>query len=186
MRTALLALAALAALACSSTGGGEERAAVAEPAPTVPAMQLVGNDGETHTLADLLDDGPVYLYFIKKDCPTNDKALPWYEKVFEGHDRPAAFVGVINGDRGVYDAWNERYDAQYLVLLDPDKEWIGHFKAERSPWVVEVLESGDVGRVWKGYSASAIAELDAALAKTEGVLPLELDVSSLPEKNQFG
>jgi peroxiredoxin len=182
VRNALLAVAALAAVACTSTGS----AAVGEADSDASALQLVGNDGKTHTLAELIEDGPVYLYFIKKDCPTNDQALPWYERVYEGLKRPKAFVGVINGDRAIYDAWNERYDAQYLVLLDPDKAWIHHFEAERSPWVVEVLEDGEVGRFWKGYSASAIAELDEALAKTEGVLPSGIDVSSLPERNQFG
>ena len=186
MRNALLAVAALAAVACTSTGATEERAAVAEAAPAVPVMQLAGSDGKTHTLNELVANGPVYLYFIKKDCPVNDKALPWYAKLYDGLKQPKAFVGVIHGDKALYDSWKEQYPAPYLVLFDTDKTWINHFKAERSPWVVEVLKDGSTGKFWKGYSASAMAELDAALAKSEGVLSSGLDYSSLPEKNQYG
>ena len=43
------------------------------------------------------------------------------------------------------------------------------------PSGIEVREDGESGRVWKGYSASSIAELDSALAKTEGVDELTED-----------
>lgn len=185
MRLPLLAAALLLA-ACASTSGGERRAAVGADASSVPALTLAGSGGTSRALADLHRDGPLYLYFIKDKCPVNHHALPYYARLYEALGEPKAFVGVIHGDADLYAAWQAQYQAPYPVLLDPDKAWIRHFEAERSPWVVEVLRDGSVGRVWRGYGVDAIAELNEALADTRGVEPAEIDTAGLPELGKFG
>lgn len=143
-----------------------------------PAFSGVLTDGKPTSLKGLLAKGAVYLYFIKKDCPVNGHAEKYFNRVFEASGGHANLVGVINANDEQFQRWQNRFQAPFPVILDQEMKIIGAYRAQRSPWVIEVGKDGKVSRVWDGYSATSLAELQTAVgakgANLEGA-PADLE-----------
>jgi peroxiredoxin len=162
------------------------------PAPTTPsgpaayAFTAQGSDGATHTLASLTKDGPVLLYFIKHDCPINNRAIKYYNRIGAAYPGTARVVGVINGDKALYEKWAATGQPTYPVLFDPEQDITDGFRVKKSPWVVMVNMDGTVGREWNGYSVGQLGEINTATAGAAGVPAATVDLGGAPEKPTAG
>ena len=114
-----------------------------------PAIEAKLSDGKDIKLADLTKDGPVYLYFVKKDCPVNAKAIDFYNSIYKAYSDKAPIVAVFNGTADELKEYNKTHATPYRVILDRDHKIVESYKVERSPWVIEVDRSGLVGKIWK-------------------------------------
>lgn len=162
--TVLGSLVAVAAMGLAMNHGSVPRDESPMQGKLAPAFAASTAAGKSFALKTLTAKGPVFLYFIKKDCPTNARAEKYYNRIFEASGGKANIIGVINADAEQYEAWDKRFKAPFPVVLDPQKKVIGAFQAERSPWVVEVGTSGKIAKVWEGYSEPMLKELFQAMA----------------------
>jgi peroxiredoxin len=176
----VLACVAVAALAVA---GGQGLAKVGSEAPDFSAK---GTDGKTHTLNSLSQKGDVFLYFISETCPVNADAVKYYNRLSAAYKGKATFVGVINGDEKVYKAWQKTYKSPFTVLYDPDLKIIRSYKANASPWMIQVSKTGKIAKVWPGYSTPALKEINAALAKAGGTKVAKVDLKGAPADMAFG
>ena len=161
-------------------------AAQAAVGKNAPAFTAKGSDGKNYSLRSLAAKGPVFLYFIKSDCPVNADAVKYYNKLGSSYRGKATFLGVINGDASVYRTWQAQYKATYPVLLDPGKKIITGFGAQASPWVIEVGKGGKIAKVWEGYSVKDLNALNSSMAKAAKVKLVKLDTTGAPSTNRYG
>lgn len=158
----------------------------APPGTPAPDFELAASDGNTHTLRSLTANGPVFFYAIKRTCPINKQAHPFFVKLAQAYAGKATFVGVIDRDAEGYKGWQEEYEAPYTVLFDPDRKIIDGLDMKRSPWLVQVNRDGTVARSWPGYSELDLNEMAEAMAAAAGISPVEVDFAGAPERTRYG
>lgn len=180
---AALLLAGAAVLAACSTDAGPPTVTAGSPAP---AFEAAASDGKTHTLDGLVAKGPVFLYFIKADCPINANAVKYYNRLGEAYAGKATLVGVIDRDAAGFEKWKGKYRPTYPVLFDPEKRIIQEYGAAKSPWVIQVSRGKTIAAAWDGYSEGQLAELNAGLAEAAGSPPTPVDLSGAPGKPTAG
>src|SRR5437868_6067985 len=76
-----------------------KKPALFAPAPTFSAKTA---SGKAYDLATITKNGPVYLYFIKKDCPINAVAVTFYNKIYSAYGDKAPILGILNGSPDEY------------------------------------------------------------------------------------
>jgi peroxiredoxin len=143
-------------------------------------------DGKSYDLASLTKSGPVYLYFIKKDCPINAMANQFYNKIYAAYGDKAPLLGIINGNAGEYKVYNGDHKMPYPVVLDPDLKVTGSYSVERSPWVIEVTADGKIGRTWKGYDQEYLQQINKAVAEAAKVPVAKIDFTEAPTDPRYG
>ena len=144
-------------------------------------------DGKAVSLRSLTAKGPVFLYFIKADCPINAKAMPYFKRMYAAYGTAKVpLLGVIDAEGKTYQEWQDQFKAPFPILLDPAKKTIGAYGAERSPWVIEVKRDGTLGRTWAGYSQLALKELNKALALAKGRKAVAIDTTGAPARLAYG
>lgn len=165
----------------SGSGGG--------PKPGDPARSFSArtSEGRTVSLQDLLQKGPVVLYFIKADCPVNADAVAHYSRIASQYrDGRGTFLGVINGDERVYRQWQREFDAPFEVAFDPDLSIISSYGAQRSPWIVALDSDGKVALKQVGFSEKELQDLNRHVAQAFGKPPVDISFSGAPSAPRFG
>lgn len=157
-----------------------------KPGDKAPAFAASSGDGQSQNLSDILAKGPVILYFIKEDCPVNAEAVKYYNRLAAGYGAKSRLVGVINADQKGFEGWAKRFKPTFPVLLDPSLKIIKGYKASASPWAIEVGTDGKVAKVWPGYSAKELKEINGRLAKATGAAEAKVDLSGAPSSSTFG
>src|SRR5437868_5296912 len=84
-----------------------------------PAFSAKTAEGKAYDLATLTKNGPVYLYFIKNDCPINAMANRFYNQIYAAYGDKAPLLGIINGSAAEYKTYNAQHKMPYPVVLDP-------------------------------------------------------------------
>lgn len=150
-----------------------------------PAFSAAATDGKTHSLQSLTGEKDVFLYFISESCPVNAQAFKYYERLSKAYAGKARLVGVINADAAGYKAWAKQFKASFPVLYDPDLKIIRAYKANASPWMVQV-SGGKVKQVWTGYSGPYLKQMSTAMASAGAVEVAKVDFSGAPADFMFG
>jgi peroxiredoxin len=90
-----------------------------EVGKTAPEFSLAALDGKAHTLASLLQDGPVVLAFFKISCPVCQFTFPFLQRIaerFEG--KSVSVVGVSQDDVRDTRDFNREYGVKFTTLVD--------------------------------------------------------------------
>ena len=151
-----------------------------------PAFSGKGPDGKTYDLATLTKNGPVYLFFIKKDCPVTAGAMHFYTDIAKAYGDKAPILGVFSGDADEYKDYNDEHHLPFPSVLDPKLDIIASYKVRSSPWMVEVKQDGAVGRSWHGYSQSYLKQINDAVSVAAHASAAKIDFSQAPTNPAFG
>jgi hypothetical protein len=187
--SALLILAGLGALGFAALKGpasyhpvtpSMKDAAAAASGRRVTSLEAIGSDGQAHSPASESAARPLVLVFIQDGCPCSEAAEPCFRKLHDAYGARAAFLGVVDGDVGVARDWSARHGSPYAILADPDRRIIAACGAERSAYVMLVAPGGSVDALWPGYSASALREIGARIARLAGVEPVPIATEGAP------
>lgn len=96
---------------------------------TAPDFTLVDDEGETVTLASLLEDGPLILYFYPADFTMVCTAEAC--EIRDRHDAirevDARVVGISPQQQNSHARFRDRYDLPFPLLCDPGKTVIRAF-----------------------------------------------------------
>lgn len=164
-----------------AAGAGPSAPLIGTKAPNFSAK---GSDGKTHTLASVTKSGPVVLYFIQSTCPVNAEAMKYFNRVGAAY-KGARLVGVIDENAAGYKEWAKEFKPTFPVLFDPNKTIIRAYQAQASPWAIHV-KNGEIAKVWDGYSAKYLTELNASVASAAKSAPKKLDFKGAPTLPAFG
>ncbi|MDG3005179.1 peroxiredoxin family protein [Paludisphaera mucosa] len=156
----------------AAAGSMERRAA--------PAFRAVADDGETYTLRDLAEQGPLALVFIKVGCPCSVAARPFYDRLHQAYGSRVRFFGVIDGDADVAREWSRANRLSFPILCDPGLQIVREYRAENSAYFAIISKGGAIERYWPGYSVGMLNEANERLARLAGVEAMPFDATDAP------
>jgi peroxiredoxin Q/BCP len=174
---------ALGAIAAATAMMGSQ--GVWKAGDRAPDFTAIDTNGKSHTLTSLLAQGDVFLYFISDTCPINAQAVKYFNRLSAAYKGKAQIIGVINTDKKGYAAWQKTFKAPFPVLLDPKLKVIRSYKANASPWMVQVKDK-KIARVWAGYSGPYLKEINEAMATAGDAAVAKVDFGGAPADYQFG
>lgn len=172
---------AFAAVSC-----GPSSAPVAGAPATGGGLLLASVGGKQVSLEDLSRECTAFFYFIKPGCPVNTPVVKYYDRIAAAYDSSVPFVAIIKSDASKAGAWAKEQGTKFELLADAQGKAIEAMHAERSPWVVEVLPGGKIGRKWSQVSKSILEDLNRAVAAAHGVEPAQVDFEGAPETERSG
>jgi peroxiredoxin len=88
---------------------------------TAPDFSLKSIDGSEHSLAKLLQQGPVFVSFFKVSCPVCQFTFPFLERLynrFGGKD--VMFLGVSQDNAGATKEFADEYGVTFPIGLDAE------------------------------------------------------------------
>lgn len=138
------------------------------------------HDGRRLSWAEVCEDRPVLLVFIKKGCPCSVEFEPFFHRLEKNYGDSVRFRGVIDGDQEAARAYAEANKVPYPVLADADRSIIHRFKAENGGYVALVRPDGTVDTLWPGCSATMMRELSQKIATVASVEERTLDTTGMP------
>lgn len=92
---------------------------------TVPAFELSGLDGKTHSLDELTANGPTLIVFWSTHCHFCHAMIPDFKRIHAVyHDRGISFAAVNVGyeDKAEVRRYVKEHGLEYLVLNDDAKK----------------------------------------------------------------
>lgn len=129
-----------------------------------PAFDARDTDGNSVTLASLTKSGPLFLYFALTDCPCTIEAQPHYERLSKLYRGKVSFLAVTNADLAAARAWKSEFSVPYPVVSSPDLELMRLYGVSRSVYGLLIGKDGKILRMWPGYSAAMLQDLNQEMA----------------------
>ena len=145
-----------------------------------PAFEAIANNGETYTLDELRQRGPVVLTFVKDGCPCSQAAQPFFNQLHTAYPK-ARFVGVINTETDKAQKWAKLFSVTYPLVLDPSLRIVKDYRVENSAYVIVIDSDGRIRQHWPGYSTSMLKELGGAIAALTGSPEKPIDMEDAPD-----
>lgn len=112
----------------------------------LPDLELVDNDGNTVTLADL-EGTPLVINYWYSSCGPCKKELPDFADVSAEFDGQVRFVGVNPLDSAeVNESFARERGVQYELLRDPDGAYASTLGVSTAPFTLFVAADGTIVR----------------------------------------
>ena len=151
----------------------------------VTAQMALAAQKQMNTLAparaSLAHSKPLVVFFIEKNCPCSRDAAPFIERLRSQYGTVCDFVGVINSDASVAQAWAKAASVHFPLLPDPEREIIAAYKAERSVYTTLIAPGGRIAKTYPGYGQEMLKELSGRIAQLSGVRVRPLVVTGAPK-----
>lgn len=151
-----------------------------------PDFDLFNQDGEKRSLAQLIESGPLVIFFIEKDCPCCVEGRPHWDRVHAAYKDQVQFVGIINTDVEGARKWAQANEAGFDILADPTLTTIDALHARAALYTLVIGKDQRIVLQQPGYSQTALKELGDAIARAAGIAPRPLDTRGAPERMTSG
>lgn len=151
-----------------------------------PDSKATDETGTPIEIASSRASRPQFVLFIKTDCPCSIDAQPLFNRLasrFKGH---VDFVGVIDGDAVQAKSFAGLYSAAFPVVPDKSLSVIHGFQAKAGIYAALVAKNGHLIKMWPGYSASLLKEMNHHLAQAAGVPETYFDPEYAPIQKAAG
>jgi hypothetical protein len=142
--------------------------------------------GKPITLAARGASRPEFVLFIKDACPCSIDAQPIFNKLAERFQPKVQFVGVIDGDEAAAERFASQFSVEFPVVGDRDLKAIRGFGAQAGVFSALVAKSGHLIKMWPGYSASLLGEMNHQLAEVSGTKEIPFDPEYAPKVKTTG
>lgn len=129
---------------------------------------------------------PQFVYFILKGCPCSIEAQLYFNRVYDRFHGRADVIGVINTDRGGALDFAGQSSVLGPIVADEPLTIIHAFGAKESTYSALIGADGTIEKMWPGYSAGMLQDLNVRLAKSTHVEATPLDVRYAPPKLESG
>lgn len=161
-------------------------AAQKETNTVAPGFSAQSTEGVRIDLAGLIASGPVYLVFIKDNCPCSILAQPFFQRLYDAFGGKVAFIGITDGTLDQGKEWKAHFQMTFPLVSDPDKKLMHLFHAKGSAYSELIDTGGKIVKLWPGYNQSTLTNIDATIAKTADLPVPDLRVDDAPTKPTSG
>src|SRR6202046_2863106 len=140
---------------------GRRRKVLVEAGVRAPAFRLIGLDGSTQTLEDILAAGPALLAFYKISCPVCQLTAPYLQRL--AASKAIQVIGISQDDASATRGFMQRFGVTFPTLLDLSSE---NYPASNAYGITSVpslflLErDGPIARAIQGFSKRDLEEID--------------------------
>lgn len=146
-----------------------------------PGFQVVDTEGHRQSLADLTKNGPVFIYFVLQGCPCSIEAEPHFERLEQRFHGKVNFLAVTNANADDSKAWKSQFAVPYPVVSQPKLDLMHLYGVTRSVYSLLVGQDGKIIRMWPGYGASMLQELNKEMAAATHQSAIKFDPKMAPE-----
>ncbi len=151
-----------------------------------PNFRLPDLEGKVWSLNQIAKGRPVVLYFIKYGCPCSIDVEPLFIKMQKQLGSRVVFVGIINSNKTEATAWRDDTNSNLILLMDESTKTMQYFKAKQSVYTALVRPNGTIEKLWPGYSASMLKELNETASNLAGFKSMPFDPDYAPIKMTSG
>jgi hypothetical protein len=152
----------------------------------LPTYRVGDSDGKTVVLAARGAARPQFVYFILDGCPCSYDADPLFRKLSKRFRGKVDFIAVTDGDRARAHDWSVQLLEPYPVIPDPEKKIIHAYGAKASVYSTLISTQGRVVKMWPGYSAGLLQDINATLASEAHVPVQPFDPEYAPKVKATG
>lgn len=85
---------------------------------TAPDFSVKGLDGNTYSLSDLLQKGPVVAAFFKISCPICQFTFPFLDRLHQRYGKTATFLGISQDDAKSTSSFGREYGVTFPMAMD--------------------------------------------------------------------
>lgn len=151
-----------------------------------PPFKAVDSEGKGVDIAQKGMPRPQFVYFVLDGCPCSIDAEPLFHDLQKRYLGKIDFVSVTDANKANAHRWSVQMLVNYPVVPDPDKKIIHAFGARASVYSCLVSVDGKIVKMWPGYSAGLLQEINATLAKEIGQTPQPFDTKWAPKEKATG
>lgn len=126
---------------------------------------------------------PQFVIFVKKGCPCSFDAQPLFNKLADKFDGKVDFVGVI--DKGGKE-FSTQLKVAFPVVDEPSLKLMKAYDARASVYSALVARNGHIVKMWPGYSADILKEMNGLIAKAAAVPETPFDPEYAPIEKASG
>ena len=146
-----------------------------------PDFTVTDIDGHNESLDTLTQNGPLFIYFVLDGCPCSIEAEPHYERLSKQFNGAIKFLAVTSAKPDVAKKWRDEFAVPFPVVSQPDLELMKKFAVERSVYCLLIGHNKKILRMWPGYSASMLQEVNRDMAAATNQPVKKFDSSTAPE-----
>ena len=126
---------------------------------------------------------PQFVLFIKRGCPCSIDAQPLFSRLALKYKKDVEFVGVIDEDAKEFAT---QFKATFPVVNEPSLDLMRAYDARASVYCALVARNGHIVKMWPGYSAAWLKDMNALLAKAAAVKVTPFDPQYAPVEKATG
>ncbi len=126
---------------------------------------------------------PQMVVFVKKGCPCSIDAQPLFNKLARRFEGKVEFVGVI--DKEAKD-FSTQFRVAFPVIEEPTLKLMRAYDARASVYSALVARNGHIVKMWPGYSAAWLKEMNGLLAKASATPEKSFDPEYAPTEKASG
>jgi len=154
----------------------------------LPPFTASGIDGKKYLTSDLRNEGhPAFLYFINESDGTSRAMTSFFDRIVKAYQPGDTKVfGIINAREDKARSYQSEFQSPYQVLVDPNLSTINLLGVKSAPTVIMLDESGNVSKVWAGFSATALKEINTAMAGGAEGRAQTFDFGTAPSATKYG
>lgn len=149
-------------------------------------FRLTTSEGESFHLFDQLDKTPVVLIATKDGCPCSIESQPFFNELSKAYQGKALFVGLLDADIPVAQLYKRGHEAPYPIISATLKEPFLAYRFKQSVTVALIGQNRKIRKVWPGYSASMLQEVNEALAEETQTQPKRVNFKDAPKEMTSG
>jgi hypothetical protein len=121
--------------------------------------------------------------FIKNGCPCSIDAQPLFNRLARKYQGKVDFIGIIDKE-------GEEFSNQFLVAFpvveEPSKGLMKAYDARASVYTALIARNGHIVKMWPGYSADWLKEMNALMAKASATKETPFDPQNAPKEKASG
>lgn len=161
-------------------------AAALETDTAAPNLVRKTTEGDTIDLSKLSKNGPVYLVFIKDNCPCSVIAQPYFQRLYDAFGGKATFVGITDADLSQAKDWKSHFQMTFPLISDPKLDLMKAYHATNSAFSELIGQDGRVVHQWPGYNRQILGNIEEAIANAAHLPDPNMDVSDVSTKPSAG
>ncbi len=142
----------------------------------LPPVELLNSQGQKVNLASL-PGKPIVVVMTKDGCPCNIESQPFFNQIAKGFGDKVQFYGIIDGDKDVAEEYRLDFKVPYPILLNLEEKVFRAFGAKQSVYTYLFDKNGKAVKIWPGYSAETMTELNDRLAELTASPAPKLDLT---------
>jgi peroxiredoxin len=145
-----------------------------EPAP---GISLKDTNGQSFSLEEALQKGPVLAAFFKVNCPTCQFTFPFLERMYEAYGGDGfTFLGVSQNDPEDTREFAQEFGVKFPLLIDDDSTFTAsnEYGITNVPSVFLISQDGKILERSVGFAKQDLENMakEAALSTKRPVAPL--------------
>ncbi len=134
-----------------------------------PEFTLPTKEGQTFSLSQALQTGPVVLAFLKTNCPSCRYAFPFLERLHAAYrERGVTVLGISQSSEQDTARFRKEYGVSFPAVLDDPKGYrvSNAYGITNTPTVFLITASGIITVSSVGWSRADLAAINTKIAES--------------------